>query len=457
MSATYMLLKQHMDEKFAKIDAALGLPIYGVAWDKSSSPLLTRTNASAGMAANAGVDNQIVQNDFDYAPIFGEMHDVVDSYGNVFTRIPKFYIRKTDGPGYKTWQVSKTRYPGFYLPWCFWDFANGVELPYIDIGKYKASLGEGSKLESKPGLHPIVSTHIVNMRIYARNNNVDGLAGYQQLDIHVYDMLQTLFYIEYATLNSQAIMQGFTTGRYSADDVATVAEASVNRIIVSNATAALYRVGQSIGIGTANSNNSVSGTPRLITAITSYDDNNTAVEFDGDPIDIAIGNILANRGWISGFSSGIAASSGSVVANDGKYPCMYRGIESPWGDIWQFVDGVNINNRQAWVTQNAADYASNVFASPYEQLGYVNADAHGYPVAMGFDPARPYAEFPVTVGGGSTTYYSDYYYQAAGQLIARVGGGWDAGAIAGVSVWPLTHSSSFAYVLLGGRLLKKSL
>jgi len=31
----------------------------------------------------------------------------------VFMRIPKFYIRKTDGENIKTWQVSKTKYRGF--------------------------------------------------------------------------------------------------------------------------------------------------------------------------------------------------------------------------------------------------------------------------------------------------------------------------------------------------------
>jgi len=70
---------------------------------------------------------------FDRVQIFGEIHDVEDSLGNVFVRIPKFYIRKTDTPTQKTWQISKTKHKGFYLPWCFWDFENHRELPYIDF------------------------------------------------------------------------------------------------------------------------------------------------------------------------------------------------------------------------------------------------------------------------------------------------------------------------------------
>src|SRR5690606_39467258 len=61
---------------------------------------------SSDLAA-VGVDGEWVRNDFDSAEIFGEMGPVTDDYGNVFIRIPKLYIRKTDGPGYKTWAVSK--------------------------------------------------------------------------------------------------------------------------------------------------------------------------------------------------------------------------------------------------------------------------------------------------------------------------------------------------------------
>src|SRR5690625_693115 len=68
--------------------------IFGAYWDKSSNPSLTRTDAAVGMEADVGIDGQLVQNDFDKAPIWGEIEEVQDSYGNYFMRIPKFYIRK---------------------------------------------------------------------------------------------------------------------------------------------------------------------------------------------------------------------------------------------------------------------------------------------------------------------------------------------------------------------------
>ena len=435
--------------------------IFGAQWNKTSSPTLTRTDEAVGMVANAGVGFATVVNDFDYAPIFGEFEEVMDTLGNVFVRIPKFYIRKLNGATFLSWQVSKHRHPGFYLPWCFWDFTNNRELPFIDVGKYKGTsevIAATTRLRSLPNVFPLINTTIVNMRTFATNNNVAPLAGYQQLDIHVIDLLQTLFYIEFATLNSQAIMSGFSTGQYNATHTATVAETAVNRIIVANAHADLFRVGQTISIGTSLGGNQIFY-GRTITGIATFDASNRAISFDGAPVSIAVGNIVYNTGWRNGFSlGGIAATSGSQVSNtDGRWAMTYRGIESLYGDMWQFVDGVNIDSNQAWVCRNAAQYASNVFAHPYERLGYVNSVADGLVTAMGFDAFNPFVQLPVAAGGSATTFYSDSYWQGAGQRIALFGGDWSFGSALGVSYWNLDASSAGASVGIGGRLLKKPL
>ena len=434
--------------------------IYGASWNKGSNPVLTRTDSAVGMVANAGVGVATVVNDFDNLPIFGEIHEVMDALGNVFVRIPKCYIRKVDGAGFLSWQVSKRRHAGFYLPWCFWDFTNNREIDFIDVGKYKGSsevISATTRLRSIAGVPPLINTTIVNMRTFAQNNNVGGLNGYQQLDVHTIDLLQTLFYIEFATLNSQAIMQGLSIGHFNAAHTATVAETAVDRIIVANAHADLFRVGQTISIGTSLGGNQIFY-GRRITAITNFDASNRALSFDGAPVNIAIGNLVYNTGAINGFSLGaISASSGTPVANDGRFPMMYRGIESLYGDIWQFVDGVNINARQAWVARDAAVYASNVFAAPYIQLGYANVATEGWVTAMGHDAFNPYAHFPTAVGGGASTFYSDHYWQSAGQHVAIFGGNWLDGSPAGVSFWHLGNSSAAALVSFGGRLVRKAL
>lgn len=427
-------------------------PIYGVEWAKVETPTMTRIGSSVGMTAAVGVSGgPVVANDFDAVYPWSEMQTVDDSAGNVFVRIPKFYIRKTDGVALVRIEISRTKYPGFYLPAVFYDHDRDVELDYFDYGAHLGSL-DGTKLASKPDVFPLGIKNIVQFRDYARANG----AGYQQLDVHAHDVLAALFTVEFATLHSQAILVGYTEGQYNAAHVATATEAAANRIIVANAHADLFRVGQSIDIGTSLGGRQVAQN-RVITAIDGVDASNKAISFDGAAVAVTAGNIVYNVAWKCGFSSGIASSSGYLTANDGKYPASYRGIESPWGDVWQFVDGVNINNRQAWVCDDQSQYASNLFAAPYGQLGYVDGATSGYISALGFDAAHPFAQFPTSVVGGDyDKFYCDLYYSEAAQRIAVVGGVWYSGSLAGLRSWHPFPTSTGARLDFGGRLLRKA-
>jgi len=426
----------------------------GVEWLGAASTALARTGNAQGMVANAGVGSEIVLNDFDAEEsIYANITEVTDSLGNVFVQIPPVYMKKGMAGAKRYIRLSGVPRDGFYLPKCNLNFATGLPIP-IQIGKYKANLTDDTtKLESKSGKGPLHSKNIVEFRNYAQANG----PGYQQLDVHAVDLITNLMTVEFGTLDMQTVMQGFSTGQYAGTHIATVAENAVNRIIITNASADLYRVGQTISIGTSLGGNQIFYA-RTITGITVYDGANKAVAFDGAPVNIAIGNMLYNSGTISGDTSGVAASSGSMVSNsDGKRSCKWRGIEDPFAGMWQFVDGVNINERQAWVCDNADDYASNVFAAPYKQLSYANIATNDYPTVMGYDPANPFAQFAITLGGGATTYYADNYYQNSGQRIALLGGGWFNGAGAGLRCWGLGDHAGVAGISFGGRLLRKPL
>lgn len=440
-----------LNDRLENIETTLGMKsILGVKWNRTSNPVITRIGGAVGMTAAIGVDGQVVINDFDNAPIYRDMKQVTDSLGNVFIRIPKFYIRKQVTSTFQTWEISPFKHDGFYLPWCFWDFVNNKELDYVDVGKYQASL-DGTKLESKPLKYPLINTTIVNFRTYARNNG----AGYGQFDIHVADVLQTLFLVEFATLNSQAVMPGFTNGKYDATRLAVLTETGVNRVVLANANADVFKVGQPISIGTSHGGNQIFY-GRTITAINVVDASNKELVFDGDPVNITAGNMVYNTGWRSGWSSAVLAKSGTIIANDGFYPMMYRGIESLYGDVWKWVDGVNITANQAWVCENQDSYVSNLFTAPYKMLSYLNKNVNGYPSKMGIDFANPYANFPTEVLGGTTTFYSDYYYQNTGQYVALLGGVWYFGAGAGLFDWGLSGASSSTNISVGGRLLRKA-
>ena len=468
--------------------------VYGISWNKTSPSSLTRIYDSVGMTAGVGLDAASAMNDFDSAPIYRDIKTVTDSYGNSFVRIPKFYIKKTDSVSLYTKTVSKRPIAGGYLPWCFWDFTNSKELPYIDIGCYLGSRDGSGYMESKSGYYPERSLSIVSWRTAAENNNTGGLLGYQQIDVHAWDVIQTLMDIEFGTFGIQGIMAGYTAGRYSAADVLT-ADSSGNILKVSNATGALYAIGQHISVGT-----SLGGFQRFYgRKITNIEVDTpgagtTTITYDGTPsVDcyaLPTPDIVMNSPWLNGWSSVMTASSGGIGnLTDGKWPMMWRGIENVYGNIYQWCDGVNIdggstwvtgtdyyegdlvigwdggaattnvyictsdhnsaaatrpssgasyatvwenlNGRQAWVCKNADGYVSNLFGSPYEKLSYVNAPTSNWIQNEGYDSSLPFCNLPDTVSGTST-YLRDYYYQSTGARVARVGGYLSSGSFAGL-------------------------
>jgi hypothetical protein len=92
----------------------------------------------------------------------------------------------------------------------------------------------------------------------------------------------------------------------------------------------------------------------------------------------------------------------------------------------------------------------------------LNNDASEYVKEMGWDENYPFAMIPVDAdhsGAGASAYYCDYYHvsSSTGARIARVGGTWSGGSVAGPWCWYLYSSSSSTYVGIGGRLLKKAL
>ena len=181
--------------------------VYGVEFNLTTG-VYTRTDAAFGKVYSNPTLSNIITSDFDTMQIYKEMTEETDDYGNVFIKIPKFYIKKTVNGNIWKYQISKEKKDAsYYLPACFVDEDTGKVYPYILVGKYNASLN-GTKLESKTGKVALVSTNIVDFRTYATNNG----SGYQLLDIHTVDALQTLFYVEFAKLDSSTVMRGFDSG-----------------------------------------------------------------------------------------------------------------------------------------------------------------------------------------------------------------------------------------------------
>ena len=152
---------------------------------------------------------------------------------------------------------------------------------------------------------------------------------------------------------------------------------------------------------------------------------------------------------MNGRSNSLGNNSGSSATN----PFVsYRGIENPWGNAWQWVDGVNILERQLWVSNDETLYNDS------NETGYVKLGAplpgNGWikewqRIANGFLPAVSGA------GAGAATFIGDYLYTSAGRRALHVGGDALYGASAGLCCAYGLSAASGSNRSISARLSKK--
>lgn len=299
-------------------------------------------------------------------------------------------------------------------------------------------------LHSYSGLIPEYNKTISQFRTLATSLGEE----FSLLDYRFF-VIQMLYLVEYADYNSQSKLgNGLVNGQSSK---ALIAETGVNRIIVASTN--LY-VGRIVAIGTDWWNTSVA-INRTITKVENYTDGSVTgkvIYFDGDPVNIAVNNTIWGIGQTSGQCDELGMKSGCLI-NDSIHSMIYRGIENIFGNMWQFVDGMNIKDRVMYLCKDHTQYKSDFFENPYKAIGYTNGNTNGYAKTLGFDPDEPLARFPTEVGAGSSSGTSDYYYQEAGNRIALVGGIFSNGLLAGLWCWSLDNTSSLAHFYVGCRVL----
>lgn len=439
--------------------------IYGIERNiaNNSATSWDRTDNAVGLVANATHDGIEVQNDFDnlypwshmktvnYDPTekmitatIGDSNFKFDgSNGQVMTIVPEFYFTYWTDDTKEHWQISEYAIEGF------------TKVPGFMLGRYPSAKTTDNKLMSASGMFPEVLKNITSFR----NDSKAVGEDFGQMDWR-YFAVQLLYLVEYADYNSQAKLgNGYTALRVSDNDKALVAETNVNRIIISTANANNFKVGQAISIGTKAAWNWNVAKNRLITSITDYSEGDItgkAINFDGDPVNIAVDNVIWSTGQKSGECDVLGMKSG-CIANDGKSAVIYRGLENIFGNVWQFVDGINIKDYVAYVCYNPENYAVDKFDGDYKAVGYVNANKEGWGKTLGHDANHPLVTLTTEVGGSSSNYLSDYYYTNPGNRIVRVGGSWVNGTKAGLWCWACDLDSSNTGYNIGSRLLKKTI
>lgn len=100
---------------------------------------------------------------------------------------------------------------------------------------------------------------------------------------------------------------------------------------------------------------------------------------------------------------------------------QYRGIENPWGNVSEFIDGINILTQVAFICTEPESYADDTNDN-YKSCGFTTPDS-GFIKELGFSSSFPWALLPDTSGGGSsTTYIPDFVYSSLGERVLNVGG-----------------------------------
>lgn len=156
----------------------------------------------------------------------------------------------------------------------------------------------------------------------------------------------------------------------------------------------------------------------------------------------------------TGGTDSMTYHTGRPAGTDGLTSIQYRGIEDLWGNVTQWVDGINFSGTQAYYCTTRTDFKDDV-SDGYSKLSYACAAASngGYPKAHGLDANAPWIFLPSTVGGSTKTYIPDQWYTSTGWKVLRVGGYYSLATDAGLFYRNANNPSSAAYANNGGRLL----
>lgn len=147
--------------------------------------------------------------------------------------------------------------------------------------------------------------------------------------------------------------------------------------------------------------------------------------------------------------------SGTANNANGIQFVTYRGEENMWGNIWKFVDGININAKgihKLYVADH--DFADSVITGAYKDTGITLAKANGYISAFGYVEEFDWLMVTSETAGNSSLPVGDYFYQNNAYdsvMVALLGGHWYNGGGAGPWCWYVLSTPSHRLRYVGGR------
>lgn len=174
-------------------------------------------------------------------------------------------------------------------------------------------------------------------------------------------------------------------------------------------------------------------------------------------------NPLIPCGYTNEFGNGSGEKAYVVKnASGGTHATLmanrYRGIENPFGHIWKYTDGANIQVTTGdtglsilWTTDDPSNFSDTSYTGYNKKGNICRTNGYAKKMLLGEDGDIVATE----IGGSSSTYWCDYYYtytSANRMQVVLVGGSADYGSSAGLAHVSADGAPSAAYRHFGSRL-----
>ena len=332
-------------------------------YDTSTSPTGVKLNDNEGLVRKPSTNTAIGQDDYREIGVF--MHFpcnfTVDNKGfNHVTALqgqPDFkktgkvdvgevtmsaWVGITDNPEYVDYHYSDSPNEAIGLrPMGESINPDGTISPFMIHGKYGAGDIDGVPYSSaglilangsQKGGKPVSYTGLI---AYMRKK------GSMYVGTTNWDLFykQLMMIILYATTNSRSVMTGCNS--YTSQEMATVAETGVTRVILPKAKANNYIVGSYVSVGDIGSNTNKDryyaymhnlAYDVKILKIEPVDDTNSAIYLDTEPFNTTLTTCISTMPWRTGSTDSVLGSDGSPFSNtDNKNPFKIQGIETGYG------------------------------------------------------------------------------------------------------------------------------
>lgn len=174
-------------------------------------------------------------------------------------------------------------------------------------------------------------------------------------------------------------------------------------------------------------------------------------------------NPLIPCGYTNEFGNGSGEKAYVVKnASGGTHATLmanrYRGIENPFGHIWKYTDGANIQVTTGdaglsilWTTDDPSNFSDTSYTGYNKKGNICRTNGYAKKMLLGEDGDIVATE----IGGSSSTYWCDYYYtytSANRMQVVLVGGYADNGSNAGLARVDAGNAPSGADRAVGSRL-----